>query len=85
MKYNHKMKLISADSGFGVNGDGLLAKKSGIFVNHQDYNKAALLCIPKCLRPLYLRYVALKNKLARINGFSDLGDQWRGRFVFEFL
>ena len=44
MKYNHKMKLISADSGFGANGDGLLAKKSGIFVNNQDYNKAALLC-----------------------------------------
>jgi len=32
------------------------------------------------IRPLYLRYVALKNKLARMNGFSDLGDQWRGRY-----
>ena len=41
---------MSADSGFGANGDGLLAKKSGIFVNNQDYNKAALLCIPKMLK-----------------------------------
>jgi len=32
------------------------------------------------LRPLYIRYVELKNELARLNGHDDLGDQWRDRF-----
>lgn len=32
------------------------------------------------LRPLYLRYVTLKNKQARLNGFKDYGDQWRQKY-----
>ena len=32
------------------------------------------------LRPLYLRYVELKNKQARLNGFEDYGDQWRQKY-----
>ena len=32
------------------------------------------------LRPLYLRYVELKNKQARLNGFADYGDQWRQKY-----
>lgn len=32
------------------------------------------------LRPLYLRYVELKNKEAQLNGFADYGDQWRQKY-----
>jgi len=32
------------------------------------------------IKPLYLRYVELKNKLARLNGMTDLGEQWRARY-----
>ena len=32
------------------------------------------------LRPLYLRYVALKNKQARLNNYADYGDQWRQKY-----
>lgn len=32
------------------------------------------------LRPLYLRYVDLTNKQARLNGFEDYGDQWRHNY-----
>merc|ERR1711936_215646 len=32
------------------------------------------------IKPLYARYVELKNKLAVLNGFTDLGDQWRARY-----
>ena len=32
------------------------------------------------LRPLYLRYVELKNKQARLNGYADYGDQWRQKY-----
>lgn len=32
------------------------------------------------LRPLYLRYVELKNQEARLNGFTDYGDQWRQKY-----
>jgi len=35
------------------------------------------------LRPLYIRFVELKNELARLNGHDDLGDQWRDRFETE--
>ena len=32
------------------------------------------------LKPLYIRYVELKNKLAMLNGFTDLGDEWRSKY-----
>ena len=32
------------------------------------------------MRPLYIRYVELKNKLAQVNGFNDYGDQWRQKY-----
>jgi len=32
------------------------------------------------IKPLYARYVELKNKLAVLNGFTDLGDEWRARY-----
>ena len=35
------------------------------------------------IKPLYVRYVELKNKLAVLNGFSDLGDEWRARYETE--
>jgi len=35
------------------------------------------------IKPLYVRYVELKNKLAVLNGFSDLGDEWRSRYETE--
>ena len=31
-------------------------------------------------RPLYIRYAELKNKLAQLNGFNDLGDEWRSKY-----
>ena len=32
------------------------------------------------MRPLYIRYVELKNKLARLLGYADYGDQWRQKY-----
>lgn len=32
------------------------------------------------IKPLYERYVELKNKLSVLNGFTDLGDEWRSRY-----
>jgi len=32
------------------------------------------------MRPLYIRYVELKNKMSKLNGFTDLGDEWRARY-----
>ena len=37
----------------------------------------------KLFRPLYIRYVELKNKLAQLNGYNDLGDEWRKRYETE--
>ena len=37
----------------------------------------------KLFRPLYIRYVELKNKLAQLNGYNDLGDEWRKRYENE--
>jgi len=34
-------------------------------------------------RPHYIRYVELKNKLARINNHTDLGDLWRDKYETE--
>ena len=35
------------------------------------------------LKPLYARYVDLKNKLAVLNGFEDAGEQWRSKYETE--
>ena len=35
------------------------------------------------IKPLYARYVQLKNKLAVLNGFQDAGDQWRSKYETE--
>jgi len=32
------------------------------------------------IKPLYIRYVELKNQKARLNGFIDLGDEWRSKY-----
>ena len=32
------------------------------------------------MKPLYERYVELKNKKAVLNGFTDYGDQWRQKY-----
>ena len=37
------------------------------------------------LRPLYLRYIELRNKQARLNGYEDYGDQWRQEYETEQL
>ena len=37
------------------------------------------------LRPLYVDYVRLKNKLARANSFDDYGDQWRQKYETKEL
>ncbi|KAM8975167.1 angiotensin-converting enzyme 2 [Pelodytes ibericus] len=33
------------------------------------------------MRPLYEEYVELKNEAAKLNGFSDYGDYWRGNYA----
>lgn len=35
------------------------------------------------MKPLYERYVHLKNKKARLNGYDDYGDQWRSRYEVD--
>ena len=32
------------------------------------------------MKPKYKRYVELKNKRAQLNGYTDLGDQWRQKY-----
>ncbi len=32
------------------------------------------------IKPNYKRYVELKNKRAQLNGYTDLGDQWRQKY-----
>ena len=34
-------------------------------------------------KPLYERYVELKNELSRLNGHDDLGDAWRDKYETE--
>jgi len=34
-------------------------------------------------RPLFIRFVELKNQFARLNGHDDLGDMWRDSYEFE--
>ncbi|XP_072440825.1 angiotensin-converting enzyme 2 isoform X2 [Chiloscyllium punctatum] len=36
--------------------------------------------VGKRLRPLYEGYATLKNKAARLNGYEDYGDYWRGNY-----
>ncbi|XP_038658667.1 angiotensin-converting enzyme 2 isoform X3 [Scyliorhinus canicula] len=36
--------------------------------------------VGKKLRPLYEGYAELKNKAARMNGYDDYGDYWRGNY-----
>ncbi|GCB71908.1 hypothetical protein scyTo_0008969 [Scyliorhinus torazame] len=36
--------------------------------------------VGKKLRPLYEGYAKLKNKAARMNGYDDYGDYWRGNY-----
>ncbi|XP_067882277.1 angiotensin-converting enzyme 2 [Heterodontus francisci] len=36
--------------------------------------------VGKKLRPLYEGYTDLKNKAARLNGYEDYGDYWRGNY-----
>lgn len=35
------------------------------------------------MKPLYERYVELKNQGARLNNFTDAGDQWRSEYETE--
>ena len=41
--------------------------------------------VGRLLRPLYVDYVTLKNKLARLNGYQDYGDQWRQKYETKEL
>lgn len=36
--------------------------------------------IGRAIKPLYINYVQLKNKLAKLDGYTDLGDQWRKKY-----
>ncbi|XP_007889845.1 angiotensin-converting enzyme 2 [Callorhinchus milii] len=36
--------------------------------------------VGKALRPLYEDYADLKNKAAKLNGYQDYGDYWRGNY-----
>ena len=35
------------------------------------------------VKPLYERYVELKNKRAQLNGYDDLGDEWKQKYETE--
>ncbi|XP_078415661.1 angiotensin-converting enzyme 2 [Cetorhinus maximus] len=41
--------------------------------------------VGKKLRPLYEGYVELKNKSAKMNGYEDYGDYWRGNYETDDL
>ncbi|XP_078684270.1 angiotensin-converting enzyme-like isoform X1 [Branchiostoma floridae x Branchiostoma belcheri] len=36
--------------------------------------------VSKAIRPHYVTYVDLKNQIARANGYTDYGDQWRWKY-----
>ena len=41
--------------------------------------------VGRAIRPLYVKYVDLKNRQARLNGYSDYGDQWRQKYETKEL
>ncbi len=36
--------------------------------------------VSRKIKPIYLQYIELKNKLAKLRGFADYGDELRDRF-----
>ncbi|XP_041066850.1 angiotensin-converting enzyme 2 [Carcharodon carcharias] len=57
-----------------------------LMANSKDYNERLWawegwrVNVGKRLRPLYEGYVELKNKAAKMNGYEDYGDYWRGNY-----
>uniref|UniRef100_A0A4W3HYL1 Angiotensin-converting enzyme n=1 Tax=Callorhinchus milii TaxID=7868 RepID=A0A4W3HYL1_CALMI len=57
-----------------------------LFMNLFDYNERLWAWegwrhnVGKALRPLYEDYADLKNKAAKLNGYQDYGDYWRGNY-----
>lgn len=41
--------------------------------------------VGRAIKPLYVNYVDLKNKLARLKGYNDYGDQWRQKYETKEL
>lgn len=41
--------------------------------------------VGRAIRPLYIKYAELKNKLARLNDYDDYGDQWRQKYETSHL
>lgn len=41
--------------------------------------------VGRAIRPHFAKYVDLKNKLARLDGYSDYGDQWRQKYETKDL
>lgn len=60
-----------------------------IMANSNDYNERLWAWegwrseVGKKLRPLYEKYVDLKNEMARANNYRDYGDYWRGDYETE--
>ncbi|XP_078088394.1 angiotensin-converting enzyme 2 [Mustelus asterias] len=57
-----------------------------IMADSKDYNERLWawegwrVNVGKKLRPLYEGYTELKNKAAKMNGYNDYGDYWRGNY-----
>ena len=45
-------------------------------ISKQEWRKK----VGQNIKPKYERYVELKNKRAKLNGYTDLGDQWRQKY-----
>lgn len=41
--------------------------------------------VGRAIRPLYIKYVDFKNRLAKLNGFTDHGDVWRQKYEINDL
>ncbi|EFX65684.1 hypothetical protein DAPPUDRAFT_65345 [Daphnia pulex] len=41
--------------------------------------------VGRAIRPLYVKYVDLENRHARLNGYEDYGDQWRQKYETKEL
>uniref|UniRef100_UPI00398E697E angiotensin-converting enzyme 2 n=1 Tax=Pristiophorus japonicus TaxID=55135 RepID=UPI00398E697E len=60
-----------------------------VMADSKDYNKRLWawegwrINVGRKLRPLYEEYVDLENKAAKMNGYEDYGDYWRGNYETE--
>jgi peptidyl-dipeptidase A len=84
-------KLRKLYSTAKIGNDSLSPELVGIMAKSRDYNKLLNTWrrwrdeSGRKMRDIYRRFVDLKNKGARENGYTDRGQAWRGRYEVDDL